>query len=360
LLDRRYGNDYILSFHIDYVRLTLSHYEVVMKTIMSYSVILVIALLCASCSTKPEEKSLMSVLSFIGDVKKSVNGSEQPLKSGEIVVAGDTIITGHKSSADISVGQNGVVRINENTSIKVDQLAKGDSLNTELNISKGRAFIVLSKLSKDEQCTVKTPTAVAAVRGTSFRISAEGDTSRIDVVSGKVLVSPVKEGEVVKGAEVVLEKNNTVTLDTAAVASIVDDKKPIKVESISNDEMKMIMEETKEISTAPNADQSLKNEIQENLVQPDNSAEKLEAEKKESEKKAAADEKRKQEEKKRLEAEKMKKENAKKNEEARIAAAEKAAAEKAAAEKAEKEKAEKIKKEKQEQKEVRVKNIPTI
>jgi hypothetical protein len=314
----------------------------------------------SSCSTKPEEKSMMSVLSFIGNVKKSASGSEQPLKSGEIVVAGDTIITGQKSTADISIGQSGVVRINENTSVKVDLLAKGDTLDTELNISKGRAFIVLSKLGKNEQCTVKTPTAVAAVRGTSFRVSAEGDTSRIDVVSGKVLVSPVKEGEVVKNAEVVLEKNNTVTLDTATVASIIENKKPMKVEMISNDEMKMIIEETKEISTAPDADQSLKIEIQENLVQPDNSAEKLEAEKKESEKKAAADEKRKQDDKKRLESEKMKKDNAKKEEEARIAAAEKAATEKAAAEKAEKEKAEKIKKEKQEQKEVRVKNIPTI
>jgi hypothetical protein len=282
-----------------------------MRTVISSVIIMIISIAFNGCSKNQEKQSLMSIQSFVGTVKKATQNSDQFVKIGDIIVEGDTITTGAKSTTDISVGQAGVIRINEKTTIKIDSLVKNESLNTRLDIQKGRAFFVFSKLNKDDSCIVKTPTAIAAVRGTSFRVSAEGDSSRIDVVSGKVLVSPVNNGIIVKEAEVVLEKNDTVVLDTAAVTAIVDKKKSVEVKTISPAVMKQIISETKEIAIAPDANQSLKTEVQKNFEQPKASIEKPKHSR-EYAKKAADEAKRKMEEEAReaaaLKAEKEKSE----------------------------------------------------
>ncbi len=82
-------------------------------------------------------------------------------------------------------------------------------------------FVTVSKLAKGSSFEVASPTTIAAVRGTSFRVTADENSSRIDVLSRKIKVNPVQEGKVIESIETVIETNNTVSLDIKDVEKIV-------------------------------------------------------------------------------------------------------------------------------------------
>ncbi|TAL35432.1 MAG: hypothetical protein EPN93_10390 [Spirochaetes bacterium] len=323
----------------------------------------IIAIVCAgvmlygtACSKKANEAVTVSIQSAVGDVKIVSEKGDRAAKTGEAVAQGDTIKTGVESLVDLTYGVSGVIRINESSLVKLATLFGGAGGDSRIEISEGRMFVTVSKLQKGDKFEVASPTTIAAVRGTSFKVTADSETSRIDVISGTIKVNPVQDGKVIAEIESVVEVNKTVTVEKKDIKKMVEEKKTIEVKALKVEEVRKIREEVKDIKPAERLNESVRKEFQEVVIAPRDDKDK-EADKKKEE------ERRKKEEERRL------------KDEADLRArgmAERAAADRLASEKAEREKAERdaaeaarlekerIEKQQQETKEKRVKNIPTL
>jgi len=183
-----------------------------MKRILIYSLILGLAIWGNSC-TKQQVDEYATIAFSIGDVKK--NG--QLANIGDILNQNDVIETGTMSSCDIKIGDS-MIRIKENSKAILAQLLRKDGIeNTTLGLDVGKMICKPKKLLKNESFLVKTPTAVAGVRGTNFSVEADAQkTTRIKVFDGKVAVVKRVEAveqhidKIIEAAPVVEEKEKVV------------------------------------------------------------------------------------------------------------------------------------------------------
>lgn len=143
-----------------------------------------------------------SVITFvIGDVKK--NNIDAQI--GDIIKENDVIVTAEKSFCDIKIGES-IIRIKARSEMSVSQLLKNGELEaTTLGLSSGSMLCKPKKLIKTESFLVKTPTAVAGIRGTQFAVETDRVlTTRIKVFEGEVkAVKRIKQFE--ESVESILE-----------------------------------------------------------------------------------------------------------------------------------------------------------
>ncbi|MBN1501731.1 MAG: FecR domain-containing protein [Spirochaetes bacterium] len=154
-----------------------------MKKPISLISLLLIFILGCSQAEKAADYAMVSF--FVGDVilnNKMINIGDQIRES-------DTIVTADRSSCDVKIGGS-IIRIKENSKLEFSSLLNKNSENTVLGLDKGKMLCKPKKLLKDDSFTVKTPTAVAGVRGTQFTVETDvNNTTRIKVFDGKVKVA---------------------------------------------------------------------------------------------------------------------------------------------------------------------------
>lgn len=128
-----------------------------------------------------------AVISFIvGEVTRN----NVALSIGDIIKEKDEINTGNESFCDIKIGGS-IIRIKEKSKLTVSNLIRqGGAESTQLGMDMGKMLCKPKKLLKDDSFTIKTPTAVAGVRGTQFTVEIDTlKTTRIKVFDGKVQVA---------------------------------------------------------------------------------------------------------------------------------------------------------------------------
>ncbi|MGL4368249.1 MAG: FecR domain-containing protein [Spirochaetota bacterium] len=126
----------------------------------------------------------------MGDVTvKSGNKIFSPDK-GYIFHENDLICTKELSTAYIDAGNGTTIRISQLTLFSIGTIRDSENASVrEYIMDKGRIAAVSKKLKKGDNISVKTPTAVVAVRGTVFTVAFDGIESRISVNNGKVEVN---------------------------------------------------------------------------------------------------------------------------------------------------------------------------
>lgn len=176
-----------------------------------------------------------------GDVRIIAKGVPRAAAVDEPLGGSDVIITGAKSLADISFGDRGLVRVQENTRLSIASLA-GPGGSASLDLDSGGILVVLSKLVRGESFQVKTHTQVASVRGTSFQVSGDNASSRVDVLTGTVTIHPV-ENEVIRReiAEHVPEGHSTF-MDRAAVRNIMAGRRTIAMAQLRGRDLDRLIE----------------------------------------------------------------------------------------------------------------------
>ncbi len=154
------------------------------KYIFAISAI-VAGILIGGCSQKEADEYAM-VTFMIGDVKK--NSAE--VQIGDLIKENDMIVTADNSFCDIKIGES-IIRIKALSNVKISTLFKsGNVETTTLGLDAGKMLCKPKKLLKDENFFVKTPTAVAGVRGTQFAVETDKAlTTRIKVFQGEVKVA---------------------------------------------------------------------------------------------------------------------------------------------------------------------------
>ncbi|HON79116.1 MAG TPA: FecR family protein, partial [Spirochaetota bacterium] len=129
-----------------------------------------------------------------GDVQLHRGNETLAVNPGTEFLHGDRVVTGNRSLADVVVDDATKIRVRSNTSLMISSIlghAKGRPMNLDVRIGKGTVLFSFKKLGKGDIATVRTPTSVAGVRGTSFGVEVLEDRSvRYEVLEGKVRVRP--------------------------------------------------------------------------------------------------------------------------------------------------------------------------
>ncbi len=182
--------------------------------------VLMIMLPISGCrQQKSDDYALISFL--MGEV--TVNG--QPAEIGGILKQSDRIHTGDKSFCDISIGES-IIRIQQNSDTVLESIFK-DSMreDTILSVTTGKVLCRPKKLLKADRFVVKTPTAIAGVRGTDFSVELDKKmTTRVTVYSGEVkLAKRVRQFE--RSLDRVIDVSRPISKEQKAVITADDVKK---------------------------------------------------------------------------------------------------------------------------------------
>ena len=147
--------------------------------------IIVFTIIVLSFSCKPGQQISSGIFTFtVGDV--TLNGKSAGI--GDSVVVNDTIQTGNKSFAVIQFGNISLLKLHDSSSVKVISLQLSEKDEIKLFMEYGNTFNKLVK--KGSGYTIKTPTMIAAVRGTSFSViqKKDSESGRCLVLEGSVAV----------------------------------------------------------------------------------------------------------------------------------------------------------------------------
>lgn len=200
-----------------------------MATSVRIMIFFIIFAAVAGCVKEKKQDFSVTVTGIVGTV--SLNQPDNEIQVNAVLHAGDKIITAANSMATLLIPADSTVKVYEKTEFVIlshDKAATGSAAdNTKLGVNSGKSMFVIEKLSKDSTLTITTPTATAAVRGTSFIVEVSGaatgakkETTNVKVVHGAVYVeakdkpqanSMVKDGEMIALAhDAVIEEKKSI------------------------------------------------------------------------------------------------------------------------------------------------------
>lgn len=143
----------------------------------------------------PREVSLIKVYRN-AEFRKGSSGTWAPAAAGASLAADDSLRTLNNSYADLQLDPPNRFRLKENALLKVERIfseskdADGSVVRlTDLGILKGEVIARLDKLPAGARLNMKSPVAVAAVRGTGFSVTvADSKATGVAVANGSVRV----------------------------------------------------------------------------------------------------------------------------------------------------------------------------
>jgi hypothetical protein len=138
--------------------------------------------------------SPVAKISFVvGDVK-----TQRPQKNDwkkvtfdQPLAAGEKVKSTEDARAEIAFSDGSIIRVDANTQLAIEDLKKSPStgLTASGKVWSGKVWANVNKVSKKSKFELESPTAVAAVRGTIYRMSVMSDSStKVTVYQGEVKV----------------------------------------------------------------------------------------------------------------------------------------------------------------------------
>lgn len=139
----------------------------------------------------------------LGSINSKNRTKMTPLDEEDKVFEKDTLQTGKESRCEIKLMDGSILRLSENTKYIIDQFEQsGEKVSFQGYLVSGESWTNVNKLdSKKKDFKVKSPIAVAAVIGTSYKMTSDGKITEISVLDGQVEVDLEKE----KKAELKIE-----------------------------------------------------------------------------------------------------------------------------------------------------------
>ena len=130
----------------------------------------------------------------LGKVEVSQDNRWIKAKPNQPVFQGNIIRTQPKSRCEITLTGGGKVRIGESSELELnDADVKPMVKFFNANLKKGNVWVsAKAAFGEKKNIAIRTPTAVAAIRGTKYRAKAGDDESSVKVYDGKVDVNQAK------------------------------------------------------------------------------------------------------------------------------------------------------------------------
>ena len=140
-----------------------------------------------------EDYSVAYINDYEGECEIKRKGKDITEAISDIYVPlyeGDVVITGMGSIAEIIFDDSTIVRLDPESKILIKDLTREKNKKTIIDLLKGKIIAIVKKLIKEEEFTVKTKMAMAAVKGTEFIVET-GDEEKVGVYEGQVEVSGI-------------------------------------------------------------------------------------------------------------------------------------------------------------------------
>ena len=194
-----------------------------MKYLAVFIALFLISSIIVTCKVEKSEKTAGShgiVIFQIGMVKIHKSGSNEIVDAQikDILKENDIIKTGSNSFVTIQFQEKGVIKVQEKSTIKLNKIFNQGK--AELYLKRGEVLSKIERLQKGDKFLVKTPTAVASVRGTEFIAQYNRGKSTVAVSKGKVSVG--KKSALNNSTEDTSYENETVINEGST--AVVDDK----------------------------------------------------------------------------------------------------------------------------------------
>ena len=132
-----------------------------------------------------------TVVAVSGAVRVTLpDTAERALRAGEQLAAGAMLVTGADSSATLRFADGSQLVVQPGARVVLDSVsvyAGGGMVDTRLRLQQGRVEVGANpRRVPGSRLQVITPSAVAAVRGTRFRVAADTDATREETLEGEV------------------------------------------------------------------------------------------------------------------------------------------------------------------------------
>lgn len=129
----------------------------------------------------------------VGDVKVTPPGGvAKALAAGEIVAVGSTITTGAGARAVIVMTPRSAIRVGENSTVVIEEVVEAATPpKVTLDLKDGSLGALLKPGAGAEMdFKIKTPSGIAAARGTFYAVVVENGKGFAQVKEGKVEIIP--------------------------------------------------------------------------------------------------------------------------------------------------------------------------
>jgi hypothetical protein len=219
--------------------------KIILRSVVFSSVLMMAAAMISCGGTRKDA----FITFYTGSVSLVRDGSPVALQIKSVVKDGDAIRTGDKSCLVVQTADGLIVRVESNTEASFSSITNVNA--REISIHRGKVLSLVGKLRKSEAYTIKTPTTIAAVRGTQFLTEYNGKDSVVAVGDGLVSVKRtagvpdeklVEKGKsaVTEGPGVTTEIRNTNSvenlelqkLSTVPMINKVEEKKPEEIKAL--------------------------------------------------------------------------------------------------------------------------------
>lgn len=106
-------------------------------------------------------------------------------KKGDILYSGDDLRTGEKSIAIVKFKDNSMLRVREQSELKVYGETREGTFAKTVNVARGEFSFDIQK-QENEKFIFSSPTSVAAIRGTEGTLSVGDGTDTLTVIEGSI------------------------------------------------------------------------------------------------------------------------------------------------------------------------------
>jgi ferric-dicitrate binding protein FerR (iron transport regulator) len=162
------------------------------------------------------ERPLKATLTVArGDAKMSLqkDAAFEPAQPGAVLAADARVATGADGSAELLFEDGTAVRVEANSSLTLETARQtADAREFSFRLWAGRLLSQVMKRDTNARYSVRTPTAVAAVRGTEFVADAADGTTGLAVFEGTVETQSL-DGDKLLGDPVALEPNQELSVE---------------------------------------------------------------------------------------------------------------------------------------------------
>jgi hypothetical protein len=131
-----------------------------------------------------------SLSAFTGPVFIETGGQRAPARLGMALAEGQVVITGPNAFATFEMEDGSRITLPSNTRVRITRLRQvmiNNAPQRVFQLDQGRGTISATPTQNPAaKFEVRTPVSVSAVRGTEFRVGAEGEKAQTEVLKGAV------------------------------------------------------------------------------------------------------------------------------------------------------------------------------
>lgn len=189
-----------------------------MKRFIKFSIICIVAFTCSAFSgDKPKGDAPVAILmKTIKDVSYKKSGADWTnAKMGIPLSTNDEVKTGDKSLALIKFTDNSILRVRENSSLKIYADKNNKDLSKNTYIDKGKVGFQVTH-QQNEEFKFTTPTMVASIRGTGGLFDVSQDSTLLILGEGSVEMAALEglrqSALLTAGNYAIIGRNGSITI----------------------------------------------------------------------------------------------------------------------------------------------------